>query len=68
MIALADQEEVATVVREIKGLLPAAATSYEDHRERSDCDLHQTSRKIRALGSLIVVPLDGLLDSDPSQS
>lgn len=27
MIALADQEEVATVVREIKGLLPAAATS-----------------------------------------
>ncbi len=27
MIALADQEEVAKVVREIKGLLPAAATS-----------------------------------------
>lgn len=27
MIALADQEEVATVVREIKGLLPAVATS-----------------------------------------
>ena len=27
MIALADQEEVATVVREIKGLLPAAAAS-----------------------------------------
>lgn len=27
MIALADQEEVATVVREIKGLLPAAAPS-----------------------------------------
>jgi len=26
MIALADQEEVAKVVREIKGLLPAAAT------------------------------------------